>query len=29
MVSWVVQYLYPFEPSIEQGMDHNLSQQIV
>ena len=28
-VSQVGHYLYPLEPGIEQGMDHNLLQQIV
>ena len=28
LVSQVVHYLYPLEPSIRGGMDHNLSQQI-
>ena len=27
-VSWVGHYLHPLEPSIKQGMDYNLSQQI-
>ena len=29
IVSQVVHYLHPLEPSIKQGMDHNLSQWIV
>ena len=28
MFSWVGHYLYPLEAGIEQGKDHNLSQQI-
>ena len=27
-LSWVGHYLYPLDPSIKQGMDHNLLQQI-
>ena len=29
MVSQVGHYLYPLEPGIEQGTDHDLLQQIV
>ena len=28
-VSWVGHYLHSLEPSIKQGIDHNLLQQIV
>ena len=28
-VSWVAHYLHPLKPGIGQGMDHNLSKQIV
>ena len=28
LVSWVAHYLHPLKPSIREGMDHNLSQQI-